>query len=344
MSASRIVVVGAVIAALFVVAAPAGAQDGPTCFGEPATIVAEPGVLTIGTDGADVIVGTSGPDIIRGLRGDDLICGWGGNDVIRGNGGRDSIHGGAGADVLYGGLSSDILFGGRGADTMHGKAGRDILRGAKGNDELFGGNGNDTLWGRSGDDLLEGGNGHDSCKGGAGENELVSCNEVAPHASRIHAFGDSVMLGAGSPFCNQLAGSIPGIIENATVSRQFSSAQALVSGAVAAGVPDDTVFIVALGTNGPFSSSAFDALFTVDDSSRFLFVNVKEPRSWEASVNSILHSGVNRHRDRAGLVDWHKLASGNSGYLAADGIHMSCSGAAVYADALAHGLRNLPLP
>ncbi|MGI9625133.1 MAG: hypothetical protein ACR2PK_20070 [Acidimicrobiales bacterium] len=351
MGATRIAVVAAVVAAVSGFGTPATAQETPTCFGEPATIEAEAGVTTLGTDGDDVIVGTSGPDLIRAFAGNDLICGLGGADLIYGNGGNDSINGGPGADVIYGGRKGDHLIGGigndeiygqRGHDKMFGRAGRDVLGGSTGNDELLGGNGDDTLFGRSGNDLLGGGKGRDSCRGGLGEDVLSSCNEAPAHPSRIYAIGDSITVAAGSQFCDELQRAIPGAIEEAAVSRQFSAAQALVSSAVAGGVPDDTVFIIALGTNGPFSASAFDALFAVDSTSRFLFVNVKVPRSWEASVNETLSSGVNRHSNRAALVDWHSIASANPGYLAADGIHITCTGAAVYTNAMAAGLEKLP--
>ena len=45
---------------------PAVADDVPTCFGMPATIV--------GTEGDDELVGTPGPDVIVGLDGNDDIA------------------------------------------------------------------------------------------------------------------------------------------------------------------------------------------------------------------------------------------------------------------------------
>lgn len=93
-----------------------GESDQPTCKGQVATIVAQPGVETTGTDSADVIVGTSGPDFITGGAGDDLICGLGGDDVIRGAGGADRIFGAGGDDRLAGGPGVDLVDGGAGVD------------------------------------------------------------------------------------------------------------------------------------------------------------------------------------------------------------------------------------
>src|SRR5262245_31051757 len=60
------------------------AKDTPRCFGKAATIVAQPGVTTLGTPGNDVIVGTSDGDIIFADQGDDRICSLGGDDRVRG--------------------------------------------------------------------------------------------------------------------------------------------------------------------------------------------------------------------------------------------------------------------
>jgi hypothetical protein len=99
----------------------------PGCNGVEATILARPGVPTIGTDGRDVITGTDGPDEIHGGGGDDLICGAGGDD---------RIYGEDGDDTLYGDESNDTLDGGAGQDYIEGRAGDDVLLGAGDNDWL----------------------------------------------------------------------------------------------------------------------------------------------------------------------------------------------------------------
>lgn len=116
----------------------------PTCKGRVATIVAQPGVETVGTSGADVIVGTSGPDVIDGRGGDDVICGRGGDDRIEGGRGSDLLHGGGGDDTLRGQSGSDALTGGSGRDRLYGGSGRDHLAGQRGADHAFGGSGRDT--------------------------------------------------------------------------------------------------------------------------------------------------------------------------------------------------------
>jgi Ca2+-binding RTX toxin-like protein len=120
------------------------------CGGRTATIVAEPGQVTKGTAGKDVIVGTSGADRIKGLGGNDVVCGKGGNDKIAGGGGKDTLRGQGGNDKINGGGANDKLIGGGGKDTLAGNAGNDTLKGGAGDDTLKGGPGKDVLLGGGG--------------------------------------------------------------------------------------------------------------------------------------------------------------------------------------------------
>lgn len=124
-----------------------GASQGYECDGQPATIVVEEeGVLTVGTDGDDVIVGTFGDDQIDGGLGNDTICGHAGDDVLTGGPGNDHIQGGNGTDQVLGGDGDDVLFGGNGDDEVNGEAGTDIVLGEGGDDTLIGDPTTDTLW------------------------------------------------------------------------------------------------------------------------------------------------------------------------------------------------------
>ncbi|MXG89891.1 calcium-binding protein [Nocardioides flavescens] len=116
----------------------------PRCQGRVATLVAEPGRVTVGTPGDDVVVGTSGVDRVLGRGGDDLVCGLGGADTLRGGTGDDVLAGGPGSDVIRGGAGDDVLSAGAGADAVAGGRGDDVLRGRRGRDDLIGGPGRDT--------------------------------------------------------------------------------------------------------------------------------------------------------------------------------------------------------
>lgn len=156
---------------------------------------------------------------------------------------------------------------------------------------------------------------------------------AAPRPFIVHAIGDSVMQGAGAEFCDQLDTAIPDVIEDTTPSRQFKHAEALVTAAVES-KPEGRVFVVALGTNGLVSPITFNALFDIDDRSRFVFVNVKVPQDWESQVNDTLRRGVDRNRNRARLVDWHAIAIASPHFLRSDAFHLNCDGARAYAEAI----------
>lgn len=134
----------ALVAGVTVFTPASGAQTA-TCFGRTATIVAQPGVPTVGTKGSDVIVGTSGNDIIRGKGGHDFICAGGGADRVYAGYGRDTVDLGSGADFAKGGPGHDVINGGPGNDLIRGRSGRDTIRGDGGIDTCYGGKGRDTL-------------------------------------------------------------------------------------------------------------------------------------------------------------------------------------------------------
>lgn len=141
----------ALVAGVTVLTSISGAQ-GASCMGHAATIVAQPGVTTVGTPGNDVIVGTEGDDVIRGRGGDDIICAGGGNDRV---------------------------FAGYGRDTVDLGSGDDFSKGGPGHDVISGGLGNDLIRGRSGHDSIHGDDGVDTCYGGKGRDSVQSCNEPA---------------------------------------------------------------------------------------------------------------------------------------------------------------------
>lgn len=154
--------VGALVAA-----APTVSAENAQCGGETATIVVqEPGLLTVGTDGDDVIVGSLGPDAIHAGAGNDIICGHSGDDVLIGGAGDDRIEGGNDNDDIQGGQGNDTLFGGNGDDVLRGATGDDVVLGEAGDDLLEGNDGDDTLWPGPGDDTVLDGPG-DSVGAGA---------------------------------------------------------------------------------------------------------------------------------------------------------------------------------
>src|SRR5687768_2498057 len=97
----RCMVPSLVVAAIVLHVDPVVAQAAPVdCASPPAAgtpiagfnvIVAQPGTITSGTAGPDLIYGTSGLDRIAGLGGDDVIIGFGGDDQLYGGDGNDTL-------------------------------------------------------------------------------------------------------------------------------------------------------------------------------------------------------------------------------------------------------------
>ncbi len=184
----RMLVLLAMVAGIPAVTASTSGAAAPSCLGRTATIVAQPGVETVGTSGPDVIVGTSGADVIRGRGGDDRICSKGGADNVKGGGGDDRIKLGKGSDTGSGGSGEDRIWGQSGSDDIRGNGGKDTLDGGSGADSIVGGkkgdvikgkSGRDDLRGNSGHDTIFGGKGIDACAGGTGTDVLSSCNEAS---------------------------------------------------------------------------------------------------------------------------------------------------------------------
>jgi len=113
-----------------------GSEPPPSCAGEEATIVVQPGIPTEGTPGRDVIVGTDLADRIRSRGGADLVCSGRGEDVVNGQRGKDVLRTSAGKDVVRGGGGSqDVLKAGSARDRLNGGAGSgDVCDGQSGND------------------------------------------------------------------------------------------------------------------------------------------------------------------------------------------------------------------
>jgi Ca2+-binding RTX toxin-like protein len=148
---SRLAVLAAAAMVIGSILAAAPVQAAPRCFGRGPTI--------LGTSRSDRINGTSGNDVILGLSGRDRINGRGGNDRICGGDGHDTLRGKAGNDQLGGGSGSDLLLGLTGNDRMVAGGGFDTLIGSDGNDKHSGGSGGDFFMGGLGDDLYFGGGG-----------------------------------------------------------------------------------------------------------------------------------------------------------------------------------------
>ncbi len=147
---------------------------------------------------------------------------------------------------------------------------------------------------------------------------------------RVTAIGDSVLLGANEA----LRGALGRVEIDAAIGRQVYTAVDILRALAANGQLGDVV-IIHLGNNGTFSARQFDEIMSLaGDSRRVVFVNVKVPRPWEASVNATLAEGGQRYAN-ATMVDWHSVGGAQPELFWDDGIHLRPEGARVYANLIA---------
>ncbi len=145
----------------------------------------------------------------------------------------------------------------------------------------------------------------------------------APASPRVLAVGDSVMAGA----TGALQATIPGIVVDATVARQFDEGVDAVRWWTAQA--DFDVVVVHLGTNGAFGDDQLDALADAAGDVELIFLEASAPRAWIPLANERLESGAARHG--ATLVRWRPAvdAAGGPG---SDGIHLGPSAGTAYAN------------
>ena len=157
-------------------------------------------------------------------------------------------------------------------------------------------------------------------------------------APRVLAIGDSVMLGAVA----QLRGAIRGIEVNAAIGRPFGAEIAILQHREKEGLLPGTV-VIGLGDNGWITSQQVDqAMQVLGTATTVVFVNLKEPRSWESHDNAVLAQAALRYPN-VSVVDWHDAGDRHPEYFWDDGIHLRPAGAQAYAQLVAAALPK-PLP
>jgi hypothetical protein len=90
-----------------------------------------------------------------------------------------------------------------------------------------------------------------------------------------------------------------------------------------------------MGNNGTFSAGQFDEMMQVlANVRRVVFVNLKVPRDWEGSNNTVIAEGVARYPNTV-LVDWHTASVDRPDLFWSDAIHLRPEGAQYYAQLIA---------
>ncbi len=154
---------------------------------------------------------------------------------------------------------------------------------------------------------------------------------------QVLAIGDSVMLGA----VTQLRQAVHGIEVNAAIGRSFGVGVQILQQRQKQGLLPGAV-VIGLGDNGWITSGEIDQVMHVLRAATVVvFVNLKEPRSWEAHDNAVLADAAKRYPNVV-IVDWHDASDHHAEYFWDDGIHLRPVGAAAYARLVAAALTPVP--
>lgn len=141
----------------------------------------------------------------------------------------------------------------------------------------------------------------------------------------ILALGDSVLLAAAPA----LQERYPGIVIDATVSRQMAAAPALVASYVDADALRP-VIVLALGTNGPIDRATLEEVRQMIGPRRELVVvNTQTPRGWTPAVNSELASFALVYRN-VELANWYDAIQPFLHEMARDQVHFGPIGAGIF--------------
>ncbi len=180
--------------------------------------------------------------------------------------------------------------------------------------------------GKDGAAAGEGDREQDANSNESSKDETVSDPVKQEDLKSVSVIGDSVMI-AAAPFLEQ---HYPDITIDAKVSRQLHQAKDIVEQLKQQGKLGDAV-VIALGTNGAFSSKQLGELIDeIGDDREIFLVNTRVPKSWQSYVNDTLASTA-APRDHISLIDWYGNSAGHNEYFIKDGTHLTQTGAEAYA-------------
>lgn len=136
-----------------------------------------------------------------------------------------------------------------------------------------------------------------------------------------------------------LRGLIPGIDVDAAVSRHVYQGIVEMQSLAASGTLGANL-VVALGTNGTFSSGELDQIVSIAAGRHLVMVTNHCPYcSWVAGNNAVIEAGCTADRNCT-VADWNTLADENPDWFGGDGVHMAIGGAGgqAYAELIARSL------
>lgn len=135
------------------------------------------------------------------------------------------------------------------------------------------------------------------------------------------------MLGA-SP---SILGMLPDCVIDAKVSRQVIQADNVLDSLEQQDLLRQTV-VIALGTNGPFSTEKGQEIIDRLGNGRTIYWVTAYGRdlSWQEESNATIRQ-LAENNENVHIIDWAQAVSGHAEWLCSDGIHLSAEGRGAYA-------------
>ncbi len=157
--------------------------------------------------------------------------------------------------------------------------------------------------------------------------EMPAQTEEAAAVLSVTMVGDSVMLGA-SP---SILGMLPDCVIDAKVSRQVIQADNVLDSLEQQDLLRQTV-VIALGTNGPFSTEKGQEIIDRLGNGRTIYWVTAYGRdlSWQEESNATIRQ-LAENNENVHIIDWAQAVSGHAEWLCSDGIHLSAEGRGAYA-------------
>ena len=158
---------------------------------------------------------------------------------------------------------------------------------------------------------------------------VLSDEEIRAANGPVSVIGDSVVLGARSA----IKDAIPGARVDAKVSRMPGG----FTGRVKKLDRRDklaNVVVVHPATNGVMNAKILRGILDpLTDYERVVIVNASVPRSWEKQNNKVI-AKVTPDYPNVVVADWKSASNGRSDYFVSDGVHLTGSGAAAFAEVI----------
>jgi len=162
--------------------------------------------------------------------------------------------------------------------------------------------------------------------------QLITAQQAAEVRKEIErklapvVFGDSVVLSARE--------SLRGVIGRVSIDAAVSRQPKVIANRIRARREEQrlgALVVIHMGTNGIVQEADLKPILEeLSDRDRVVVVNVRVPRVWMKPTNKMISSLVTQFPN-VRLADWNAASKGHKGYFAPDGVHLTKTGAEVFA-------------